>query len=283
LDRSHPAGADDEDLAGLDVADVGRADQIHRARLRADDGRVAQAAERERPEPVRIADGDQAIAGQEHERKRPLHLPHRFDDGVLDARGFRSRIEMQHDLGVAVRLKYRSLPDEVVAQLARIDEIAVAADGDLSVRAVDQNRLRVRELALAGGRIAHVADRERPRQLRERLAVERVGNVSHRARHANLLAVRRGDAGALLTAVLQRVQPKVGHIGRFGMPEDAEDAALVFELVFELFGKCVGHGSCRWFPPYATLLTKYRSMAPIHVRSASATGTSMPRPPSTSI
>ena len=31
--------------------------------------------------------------------------------------------------------------------------------------------------------------------------------------------------------MLQRVQPEVGHVGRFGMAEDAEDAALVLELV----------------------------------------------------
>ena len=37
--------------------------------------------------------------------------------------------------------------------------------------------------------------------------------------------------GALLAAVLQRVQAEVGHVGRFGVAEDAEDAALVFEFV----------------------------------------------------
>ena len=60
IDRM-PVGADDQHLARLDVAHVGRADQIHRAGLRADDVRVAEPAERERPEAVRIADGDQPV------------------------------------------------------------------------------------------------------------------------------------------------------------------------------------------------------------------------------
>ena len=102
---------------------------------------------------------------------------------------------------------------------------------DLPVRAVDQDRLRVGELALAGRRIAHVADGQRPGQLRQRLAVEDVGDVAHRPRDAHLLAVGRGDAGALLAAVLQRVEAEVGHVGRFGMAEDAEDAALVLEFI----------------------------------------------------
>ena len=39
------------------------------------------------------------------------------------------------------------------------------------------------------------------------------------------------DAGALLPAMLQRVEAEVGQVGRFGMAEDAEDAALVFEFI----------------------------------------------------
>ena len=85
-----PLGADDEDFPRLDVADERRADQIHRARLGADDIRVAEASERERPEAVRVAHGDQAIARHHRERKRALHLRDGVDDGILD-RGFFER------------------------------------------------------------------------------------------------------------------------------------------------------------------------------------------------
>ena len=46
-----------------------------------------------------------------------------------------------------------------------------------------------------------------------------------------MLAVRRRDAGALLAAMLQRVETEVGHVRGFGVAEDAEDAALFVELV----------------------------------------------------
>ena len=39
-------------------------------------------------------------------------------------------------------------------------------------------------------------------------------------------AVRCGNAGALLAAMLQRVEPEVGEVGGFGMTEDAEDPAF---------------------------------------------------------
>ena len=65
----------------------------------------------------------------------------------------------------------------------------------------------------------------------EAALVERVGDVAHRARNAHLLAVGGRDAGALLAAMLQRVEAEIGQVGGFGMAEDAEDAALVFKLI----------------------------------------------------
>ena len=83
----------------------------------------------------------------------------------------------------------------------------------------------------AGGRVAHVADGDAARQLRELVLGEGVLHEPHRAVRVELLAVGRDDAGRLLPAVLQRVQPEVGHVGGFGVVEDAEDAALVVEVV----------------------------------------------------
>ena len=44
-------------------------------------------------------------------------------------------------------------------------------------------------------------------------------------------AVAGADAGALLSAVLQRVEAQVGQLGGFGMAVDGDDAALVVELI----------------------------------------------------
>ena len=52
LDRPQPAVADDEQLARLDVADVGGANQVERAGLGTDDPGVAEPAERQRAEAV---------------------------------------------------------------------------------------------------------------------------------------------------------------------------------------------------------------------------------------
>src|SRR5262245_28726869 len=136
---------------------------------------------------------------------------------------------MQDDLGVAARLKDRSAADQFFPQLARVHQIAVVPDGDLSVRAIDEEGLRVLELAVARGRVARVADRDVAGQRGERLLVEGVSDLSHRARRAKLFTVSRRDARAFLAAVLQRVQAEVGEIGGLRMSEDSKHTALVFE------------------------------------------------------
>ena len=61
LDRLDPRRTQHNELARLDVPDVLRADQIQCAGLRAQHPRVAELAEGERPEPVRIANAEYAV------------------------------------------------------------------------------------------------------------------------------------------------------------------------------------------------------------------------------
>ncbi len=114
---------------------------------------LSRRPERERPEAVRVADGDETVAREHHQREGALDLRHGFDDRLLDVVRLRSGVEMQDHLGIAVGLEDRSLLHQLVAQLARVDEVAVVAERDLAVRAIDQNRLRVQLPALAGRRI----------------------------------------------------------------------------------------------------------------------------------
>src|SRR5215475_2760325 len=81
--------------------------------------------------------------------------------------------------------------------------------------------------------------------------------MTHGARQAHDMAVGRRYPGAFLPAMLQRIKAEIGHVGRFGVTEDAENAAFVFEFV--------EHGL------YATRFAKYCSTAFDHARSASAT------------
>ena len=80
LQRVHPLGVDPHDLAGAYVPLDGGADQIERAALRRDDPVVADTPERERPDPVRIAEGDKRVVDERDDRVRTLKPRHRRGD-----------------------------------------------------------------------------------------------------------------------------------------------------------------------------------------------------------
>ena len=121
---------------------------------------------------------------------------------------------------------------QLVAKLAGVDEVAVVADGNLPVRAVDQERLRVLDACsrppsnTACGRWP-----DGPAALSSvcSLKASATWPIARDSRMRSPSAG--GDAGALLPAMLQRVEAEVGEVGGLGMPEDAENAALVFEFV----------------------------------------------------
>ena len=228
-DRPEPAIADDEELAGLDVAHVRRADQVEGARFGADDPGVTEAAEGERPEARGVTRRDQPVLGQHGERIGAANLGDRLAQRLFDRCRLRPGVEVQDDLGVAAGLKDGSIAHELVAELEGVDEVAVVAHGDLAVRAVDEEGLRVLEFAFARGRVACVPDRDVTGKRLQRLFVERFRNLPHRSRDAKLLAVGGGNAGALLAAMLERVEAKVGEIGGLRMSEDSKNTTLVFK------------------------------------------------------
>ena len=141
---------------------------------------------------------------------------------------------MEHHFGVAGGLEDRPGADQLVAQLAGVDEVAVVPDRDLAVGAIDQEGLRVLDRALAGGRVPGVTDRQVAAKAVDGFFLEGIRHLTHAADDAHLGAVTDGNAGALLPAVLQRVEPERGQACGSRVPEDAEDAALVFELVMRL-------------------------------------------------
>src|SRR5207245_6388746 len=58
--------------------------QVERARLRGDDPGLAEAAERERAEAVRVADRVHRVGREDQERVGAFHLAERVDDLVLE-------------------------------------------------------------------------------------------------------------------------------------------------------------------------------------------------------
>ena len=69
------------------------------------------------------------------------------------------------------------------------------------------------------------------RQHRKRVRVKGLIDVAHGLSMPNLSAIRRRNAGALLTSVLQGIQTQIGQVRGFGVAEDPKHATLIAEFV----------------------------------------------------
>src|SRR5689334_22384163 len=96
-----------------------------------------------------IANPHEPILCHHDEGKRSADLRHRIDDRALGPFFTGAREQMHQHFRVAAGLKNRALTHESIAQLTRIDEVAVVTDRKLSVHAVDDDRLRVEDSTLA--------------------------------------------------------------------------------------------------------------------------------------
>ena len=243
---SRPAGVEDHDLAGLDVAQRLRVDQVEGARLGRDDHRVRlaghlEAAQRERPDPLRIARGDHSISREEDDRVRAADpaegLAQRADDVLRP----RARHEVEKHLGVRARREDRAFLLELEPKLVGIHQVSVVADRERPLVRLVDDRLSVLETRLARRRVAHVSDRRVPREPRESRLVEDVRDVAHLLLDGHALAGPRHDARGLLTAVLHRVEAEIRQVAGVRVAEDPEDAALVPELVRSLVERVRRH------------------------------------------
>ena len=122
------------------------------------------------------------------------------------------------------------------AQREAVGQVAVVADGEAAAVELGEQRLDVAQDGLAGGRVAHVADRRHAGQPVDHLAAgEIVADESHPPLGMESPAVERHDARRFLAAVLKGMQAERGDGCGVGMPENAEYAAFLAQPVgFEI-------------------------------------------------
>ena len=215
--RAHAVLVDQHQLAGRDLALELGADEVERAGLGGEHPLAVLAApEAERPEAVRVAEADQRALRERDHRERAVEPRHRAGDRVLERR-LVVRDQRRDQLGVGGRAERDALGRELLAQLRRVDEVAVVPERDRAPAAVLDQRLRVRPVRRAGRRVARVADRGVAVQAAQLLLVEDLRDEAHVAQHRQPAVVGDGDPGRLLAAVLQREEAEVG---------DARDVAL---------------------------------------------------------
>ena len=210
-----------------------RADDVEGARLGRDAVAVADHAEHERAHAGRVAEGVDALLGHDDRGERALQARHHVGDRVLDVVGRVRREQRGDDLGVRRRAERHAALAQLGVQLDRVREVAVVREGELAAVAAGPvaavHRLRVLPLVRAGRGVADVADGEAAAQRAQVVLLEDLRDEAEGALGDDVAAVvRRGDAGRLLPAVLERVEREVGEARDVVLGTvDPEDAALV--------------------------------------------------------
>src|SRR5216684_7076492 len=119
---------------------------------------------------------------------------------------------MDDDFGVAVGLEDGAAMLELAAPVGGVGEIAVVADGDFALVAIDHDGLSIQKGFVAGGGIAGVADGTVAREFREDAGDKDFFDFAHSAMDVEIGAVAGDDAGGFLAAMLESVETEVGEI-----------------------------------------------------------------------
>src|SRR5262249_1741144 len=113
-----------------------------------------------------------------------------------------------------------------------VGKLAIVGDGKAAAVELGEQRLHVAQDGLAGGRIAHMPDRDRAGQAVDHLAAgEALAHKAHTALGMEALAVVGDDAGGFLAAMLEGVESERRNRRGIRVAEHAEYAALLTQPV----------------------------------------------------
>ena len=230
---------DEDGLARRDVAQKTKAQAFKRHRLAGHHVFLALVglghAYAQRPDAVRIAKSQQAVAGDlRHHRVRAAHpsvqrchrLVQRGRIERITAGGFldfvRQHIEQYFRIGIGIDVAPVVL-EQFDLQLLAVGQVAVVRQDDAE-RRIDVERLRLFLAGGAGGRIAHLADAGIAQQ---RTHVARAKYISHQTIglvHDEGIAVIGCDTRCILTAMLQQEQSIINQLVSGTMRNNTNDA-----------------------------------------------------------
>src|SRR5438552_2865625 len=126
------------------------------------------------------------------------------------------RDDLRDHLGVARGRKADALARKLVAEIARVDAIAVVAYRELAQRVgADDHGLRVLDARAAGRRVARVADRRAAAEQAEVGLAEDLTDEAHTAHQSQVAAGGRREPRGFLAAVLERIEREENEPGGF--------------------------------------------------------------------
>ena len=142
--------SDDHQLAGLDLALVGGADQIEGAGFGGKHDRVLplsfearNSSHRQRTEAARIARRKDPVRAEHHQRKRAFDAAQRIGHRVRQSLFLGVRDQVNDDFGVAVGLEDRALGLQAMPDFLRVHQVAVVGQRNHALVRLHHDGLRI--------------------------------------------------------------------------------------------------------------------------------------------
>ena len=141
------------------------------------------------------------------------------------------RDELDDDFGIRCGLEVSAVALQPRAHIAQVHQVAVVRNRDQAFGGIHANGLRIQQCRVAGGGVAGVADGHGAGQLLQHVVGKDLRDQTHALDVGKVLAVGRGNAGRLLSAMLQARRGRDRPARCIGMAVNGDDAALFAQLV----------------------------------------------------
>ena len=150
---------DDQDFAGFHIAHIRDVINVEGTGFTGHKPAVSLLAQRQWPEAVGVAHGDELVVGEDDQAVGSGDLGDSVYN-LLDLTGFLAvRNQMEDELGVGGGLKQHAFLAEAVAQLPGVGQVAVVCQGQVAVAVVYAEGLDIGRIpGGAGGGVTVVAD-----------------------------------------------------------------------------------------------------------------------------
>ena len=203
---------------------------------------MVAAAQAQRAHAKAVTHGNELVlAGKNDQGERAPQLADGVDDGLLNGIGVQGLVgnEGGDDLGVVGGGKIAAIRLQTLFDGAGVDDVAVVGGGQAAAEVLRDHGLNVLHAVGSGGGIAYMADGHVGlRQAAQHAFAEHFADQAKIFVIEDRTAVERGDACALLAAVLQGGQGIVGQARRFAVVDHgAEYAALFVQFVIKYHQK----------------------------------------------
>ena len=236
--RADPIRVDPHDLPRLHIALKSRPDRIKCARLAGHAPiAVGRLADRQRPNPPRVAARLHSIRKQKQQAERPLQVLQHVRHRIVLFHVRRLGQQVNDDFRVGRRLENMPVLLVLRAEQGGVYQISIMSHRHRPHQILPQQRLRVAELRRSGRRISHMPNGRMPGQfLAQHPRIEDLRNQPHRRMPVECAIGGNRNPRRLLTAMLKRKKPLITDLRRILRPPNAKQPAffLLLVLLFQL-------------------------------------------------